>query len=393
MRRRGESWELRVYLGRDPISGKPQYRSRSFRGTKRLAEEQLSRLCTQALDSTSDPTVSRQTFGELVEQWFASWSPEWSPATASITRGIIDTKLSGLVRVRLDRITPASLDTFYAALRERGGGGGTPLAQATVRRIHAVVSSALEQGVRWGWLQTNPAQRAWKGKGKGRNQSAEVSVPSPADVVALLDAAWASGEWNLAALLELEVHTGLRRAELLALHWADFDAERRTLRVAAAMVGGPAGLVEKAATKTGNHRTVVLSPEAVAVLVAQRERCVDRAGGEPSTLAAAAYVFSTVADGSRPWWPSSVSRSLRLLGERAGLAPIRLQELRRFHSSVLITGGVDVATESERLGHGAAVALRSYARSNRAAHERAADLVAATLADQRRRTTRDAPTE
>ena len=69
-----------------------------------------------------------------------------------------------------------------------------------------------------------------------------------------------------------------------------------------------------------------------------------------------------------------------MLQERLGLPPVALQELRRFHSSLLIVGGVDMATESERLGHGPTVALRSYARSNREAHERAADVVAEALA-------------
>src|SRR5436305_8541140 len=48
MRRKGEAWELRVYLGRDSITGKPRYRSRTFRGTKRRAEEEVARLLTDA---------------------------------------------------------------------------------------------------------------------------------------------------------------------------------------------------------------------------------------------------------------------------------------------------------------------------------------------------------
>jgi hypothetical protein len=74
--------------------------------------------------------------------------PEWSPGTAVQTRRMIDTKLAGLRRMRVDRLTPASLDAFYSALPDRGGVGGRPLAQTTVRRIHAVVSAALEQAVR-----------------------------------------------------------------------------------------------------------------------------------------------------------------------------------------------------------------------------------------------------
>lgn len=75
MRRRGEAWELRVYLGRDSITGKPRYRSRTFRGSKRRAEEELARLLTEAT-SGADGSATGQSFGDLVEQWYASWSGE-----------------------------------------------------------------------------------------------------------------------------------------------------------------------------------------------------------------------------------------------------------------------------------------------------------------------------
>ena len=42
MRQRGGSWELRVYLGRDPLTGKKRYSSRTFRGGKREAQSALA---------------------------------------------------------------------------------------------------------------------------------------------------------------------------------------------------------------------------------------------------------------------------------------------------------------------------------------------------------------
>ncbi len=41
MRQRGESWELRVFLGYDPVSGKQRYATRSVRGGKREAQRVL----------------------------------------------------------------------------------------------------------------------------------------------------------------------------------------------------------------------------------------------------------------------------------------------------------------------------------------------------------------
>jgi hypothetical protein len=94
------AWELRVYLGRDPITGKPRYRSRTFRGSKRRANEALARLLTESRSGAEAPSTG-QTFGGLVEQWFTSWSGEWSLSTMAETRRMIDTNLVGLAKVKL----------------------------------------------------------------------------------------------------------------------------------------------------------------------------------------------------------------------------------------------------------------------------------------------------
>ncbi len=55
LRKRGEAWELRAYAGRDPVSGRPIYRTRTFRGGKRDAEDALpssSRRCRRRLHVT-----------------------------------------------------------------------------------------------------------------------------------------------------------------------------------------------------------------------------------------------------------------------------------------------------------------------------------------------------
>ena len=42
VRRRGNSWELRAYLGVDPTTGRAKYLTRTFRGGKREADEALA---------------------------------------------------------------------------------------------------------------------------------------------------------------------------------------------------------------------------------------------------------------------------------------------------------------------------------------------------------------
>ena len=48
LRQRGKSWELKVYLGRDAVSGRKRWAYRSFRGGKREAQLALAALVAEA---------------------------------------------------------------------------------------------------------------------------------------------------------------------------------------------------------------------------------------------------------------------------------------------------------------------------------------------------------
>ena len=38
---RGDAWELRAYVGRDPVTGRKKYSTRTFKGGKRAADQAL----------------------------------------------------------------------------------------------------------------------------------------------------------------------------------------------------------------------------------------------------------------------------------------------------------------------------------------------------------------
>ncbi len=67
LRERGKgSWELRVYVGRDPVTLRDRYKTKTFKGGKRAAEQALAAFVTQV----GTGVASEGTFGALVERWF-----------------------------------------------------------------------------------------------------------------------------------------------------------------------------------------------------------------------------------------------------------------------------------------------------------------------------------
>ena len=77
-----------MYLGRDAVTGRKRYLTRTFRGPKRRAEDGLNRLLLESGESSH--AVVDGTFGDLAELWLEQASAALSPSTRSEYRRILD---------------------------------------------------------------------------------------------------------------------------------------------------------------------------------------------------------------------------------------------------------------------------------------------------------------
>ncbi len=371
LRRRGAAWQLRVYTGRDAVTGHKRWVTRTVRGTRRQAERELAAMVRTAGDQDGGTGASVAT---LLERWFEQMAPDWSPRTVVHHRYILDRYL--LPRfgdLALDRVLPAEIDGFYAALR----GPSRNLAPATVRRIHGVLRAALAQGVKWGWLLANPADRATP----PRVVPPDIQPPAIDDlrrILALVDAK----DTALRTFLRMAIVTGARRSQLLGLQWRDVDLAGRSVLFRRGVVDGPDGVAVKS---TKNHRAyrVVLDDESIADLGARRreaERLAEAAGTEfPDD----GFVFSGDVDGRHPWRPDYVTHRWSKLRRRAGMSGVRLHDLRHFAATALLGAGVPVNIVSGRLGHArSATTLNVYAHFTDSGDRSAAEALAAMLEDQ-----------
>lgn len=369
MRQRGTGWELRVFLGNDPGTGKKLYATKTVRGDKREAQRALAEMVAQA--SQGRLAVTKATVGELLEEWFSHASPDFSPKTALETRGILDRHLlPAFGAMPLRRLRPKHVDTLYADLRAGRTTASRPLKASTIRRIHGVLRTALEQAVRWGWLPSNPAASA----SPPRVVTPDIKPPSPEDLGRLFMTALAATP-ELATFVVVAAATGARRSELSALRWRDVDLDAGRMLIARGLVRGPDGLVEKD-TKVHAARTVALDPTTIRLLREHHRRLSDRAAVCGTVLADAAFVFSDAPDGLDPWQPESTTRRFSMLRDRCGLPGLRLHDLRHYVATTMLAAGVDVRTVAGRLGHrNASTTLNVYGHFLESADRDAAALL------------------
>jgi integrase len=355
-------WELRVYLGRDPLTGKPRQLSRTYRGGAREAGKELSRLVADTADGRHGG--SNATVAKLLDDWLEDAERRLSPVTMANYRHVVKTYLrKQLGSIRLDRLGAHDLDRLYRDLERSGQ---SPYA---IRQVHAAMRAALGQGRRWGWVRENVAELARPTPIPQKR----LTTPTPAEVLALSEAI-DPDDPDLAIIVLLAALTGCRRGELCALRWTDVDWATSVLEVRRSFVVA-AGTVHEKAPKSGQARTVTLDPLAIALLKRLRALQLTRAAHTRLASPEDGWLLSIEGHGRKPRRPDAVGAELRRLSRKAG-TPLGLHTLRHYAASELVGGGTDVRTVANRLGHAdPAFTLRVYSHSVESRDRQAAKML------------------
>ena len=79
IRQRGSAWELRVYLGADPVTGKQRNATKTVRAGKREAQRVLNEMKVEAERGLTAKTTA--TVGEVLDRWLELARADFSPKT------------------------------------------------------------------------------------------------------------------------------------------------------------------------------------------------------------------------------------------------------------------------------------------------------------------------
>ncbi len=155
-----------------------------------------------------------------------------------------------------------------------------------------------------------------------------------------------------AAAIRLLILTGARLREILKLEWQHVDLER--------------GLLLLPDSKTG-AKSIILNTPALAVLAGLQHVGAYVIAGQSAGTAA----DKPRADLNRPW---------RAIAKRAGLAGLRIHDLRHTHASFGAGAGLGLPIIGKLLGHARASTTQRYAHLDTDPLRRASDHIGARLA-------------
>ncbi|HEY4037054.1 MAG TPA: tyrosine-type recombinase/integrase [Ktedonobacteraceae bacterium] len=285
-------------------------------------------------------TGPKQKLGDYLVEWLEATHkpPMVKPSTYIQYRSVIHRHLvPGLGHVSLRKLTPQHIQAFYAQKIKEG------LKPRTIALIHAALHKALENAVKWNLISRNVASLV----SLPRAEAHEIH-PLTSDEIENLVAA-AKGHW-LEPILILAVTTGMRRGELLALHWNDVDLERGVLHVRHTVNRlGSYGVVEHDPKTRSSRRKVVLPNVALSMLKDHRlhqDQIKVKAGDNWKAMN---LVFTN--DFGDFISVDKLLRHFKALLEKAGLPHMRFHDLRHSAATILLTMGVHPKVVQELLGH------------------------------------------
>ena len=237
----------------------------------------------------------------------------------------------------LTGLTAEHIQSFQNKLLAAGS------APRSVIKARLVLSSALDQAERWGFIPRNPVQLV----DPPRVPEVEREPITPEQAHALLDAVQGH---RLEALYTVALALGLRRSKALGLKWSDVDLDAGVLRVRRGLQRIKGGGLQFLELKTKKSRRDIALPQiVVAALRAHKERQAFERRAEDILWQEHDMVFASTI--GTPIEPRNVNRHFATVLKRAGLPHLRFHDLRHACATLLLLQGVELKVVQEILGH------------------------------------------
>jgi integrase len=319
-------------------NGKRQY---LYGATREEVGQKLTRALVDRQNGIA-PANQRETVASWLSQYLDDLEARGAPqSTISRYRGIfVNYLLPFLGKHKLAQLQPQHVQAYQTTLLKRDFSASS----ITVHR--AVLSGALKQAVSFGLLPRNVVPLVKRPRESRDNKGAALT---PAAGRAFLDAI--RGDRYEAFYLVL-LTAGLRRSEGLGLQWADLDIDGPDPSVRVRQqLQWPKGVPTLVPVKSRKGVRSVPLPSVTAAALRERRSAQQRERmllGE-ADWRAGNLVFNTEEGGSVH--RSTIARRFHERLKAAGIAPMRLHDLRHTYGSLLMSQGVPLKMISELMGH------------------------------------------
>jgi len=331
--RQGQSWYGQWWVGGRRVTRKVGTKRETGTRvglTRSQAERKLQRLIDAETAAPVDERVSLGVAGEMLISQLEARGRKRS--TIGEYRSYLNMHLAPFFGDKpLDKVTPASIESFIAAKRREGK------ATKSILNYLGLLHSIFEFGCRRGFARTNPTKLVDKPERAGA--SPDIRFLDETELEALIRAVPTDARGSTERVLYVTAAmTGLRQGELLGLRWQDIDWMASRVRVRQSFVRGEFG-----SPKTRrSSRSVPLADRVAIELETHSKRSAYRGDQD--------LVFGHPETGT-PLDRSRLLKRFKAAAKRAKLRPVRFHDLRHTFGTRMAGAGVPMRTLQEWMGH------------------------------------------
>jgi integrase len=282
----------------------------------------------------------------------ARWTAEWQRTVVHLrptTQRIYDANLRNhilpeLGDVPLAKLTPSMLRGWLAGLTTKEGAHGRSLSLGSVAQVYRILNRVLAAAVDNESLGRNPL----RGVKAPRVAAEPMRFLSHEEVATLAEGI----DPRYRALVLVAAYSGLRAGELIGLRRHRVDLLRRTISVVE-QVQYIGGRMLESVPKSSAGRRQVAVPSLVAGVLQDHLARYSEPGSDGLVFPAPEGGYLRLENVRKRAWNPAIAA--------AGVAPLRLHDLRHTCASLAIAAGADVKVLQRMMGHAsAALTLDRY---------------------------------
>ena len=331
-------WEGRIVVGHKSNGDS------IFRYISAPTQKELSAKLRQLTEAYKGVDLTEES-NMALSVWLDKWLDEYMAATLRPTtlngyRRSLELHVKPyLGNKTLSKITAVDLRSLYRSLQETGrvhsrDGQSPGLSARTVHGIHTTLHHALKTAMEQSLIPNNPAAEVDPPKFDG----APMKILTEAQLDAFMKVIEKDAFWH--DFFYTAVTTGLRRGEICALRWEDFDTKQETLHVRRTLHKEKGKPLTTGDTKTyAGTRKIVLPRSTAEILRRRKENAITQ------------WIFPDPVRPELPLSPNCAYTHMKAILHKAGLPDIRFHDLRHTFATHAIASGVDAKTLSGILGH------------------------------------------
>lgn len=305
--RKGVWWTSITYKGK-------RSRKSLDTGDKKLAQMIEAKIRTEIVEGKyfEKPVGDNKTFTDIMEKLMKEHAPKVSVNTQKSYSASLKHLVSYFGNSKLLGISPKTV-YGYKSLRYSEG-----VKPATINRELAMLSKAFNLAVKeWEWIKENPLSKVPKEK---ENNERDRWLTDN-DEKRLLEN---SPQW-LRDIIVFDLHTGLRKGELLSLQWNRVDIFRKTI------------IIQE--SKNGKPRTIPLNQIALDILM------------EKSKIRNIKHNLVFTSSVGTKIDSDNLGRAIESVLEKVDIQDFHFHDLRHTFATRLAQRGIDIYKISKLLGH------------------------------------------